>query len=184
MQLAVASGHAGKLASPIASTGQHCATNSLPDHRPTSVDRRRLTGTVSSAPRMASVRGPFDHSIYLDGMEDKNDARCPHVCYSGQQDLGTTPLPPRSTGSAGPTRRGGRHTPGSLISLSFSPLPFSRSLVSCSLPLVYKREGSAPFREREINRPIDRAVEALSNRTTETWELLPLSPVCNPLLQT
>ena len=74
MRLVVVSGHAGRLTSPTASTGQHCAINSLPDHRPTLVDRRQLTGTVPPAPRMASVRGPFDHSIRLDGMEDKNDA--------------------------------------------------------------------------------------------------------------
>ena len=58
----------------IASTGQHCAANSLPDHCPTSVNRRQLTGTVPLAPRMASVRGPFDHSARSDGMGDKNGA--------------------------------------------------------------------------------------------------------------
>ena len=183
MRLEVPLGHAGRLTSPTASIGHHCAVNSLPDHRPTPVDRRQLTGTVPPAPCMASVRGPFDHSVCSDGMEDKNDARHLHVCCSGQQNPGATPLPPRSTGSAGPTRRGGRHTPGSLISLSFFPLPFSRSLVSCSLPLVYKREDMAPFRGGDRS-PIDRAIETSSNRTTETWELLPRSPVYNPLLQT
>ena len=124
MRLAVASGHAGRLTSPTASTGQHCAANSLPNHHPTSVNQRQLTGTVLPAPRMASIKGPFDHSVRSDGIKDKNDARRPHVCCSGQQDPGATPLPPRSTGSAGPTRRGGRHTPGSLISLScFSLFP-------------------------------------------------------------
>ena len=135
MQLAVASGHAGRLMLPTMSIGQHCAGNSLPDHRPTSVNQRQLTGTVLPAPRMASVRGPFDHSIRSEGTEDKSSARRPHVCCSGQQDPAMTPLPPRSTGSVGPTRRGGRHTPGSLISLSFFHLSFSQCLVSCSLPL-------------------------------------------------
>ena len=123
MQLAVTSGHAGKLTSPIASTGQHCTANSLLDHRPTSVNRCQLTGTVPPAPRMASVRGPFDHSVRSDGMEDRNDARHLHVCCSIQQDPGTTQLPPQSTGSAGPTQRGGWHAFGSLISLYFSLFP-------------------------------------------------------------
>jgi len=183
MRLAVASGHAGRLTSPTVSIGWHCAANSLPDHHPMSVNRHQLTSTVPSTPRMASVRGPFDHSVRSDGMKDKNGARRSHICRSGQQDPSATPLPPRSTGAAGPTRRGGCHTPRSLISLSFFPLPFSRSLVSYSLLLVYKREGRAPFRG-EIDRTIDRAVEAPSNQTTETWELLPVSPVCNSLLQT
>ena len=60
---------------------------------------------------------------------------------------------------------------------------FPSSLLSVSgilfLPLVYKREGRHRS-EREINQPIDLAVEASSNRTIETWELLPLSSVCNP----
>ena len=132
MRLVVVSGHAGRLTSPIASIGQHCAANSLLDHRPTSVNRRQLTGTVPPAPRMASVKGPFDHSIRLDGMEDKNGARRPHVCCSGQQDPGATPLPPQATGSAGPTRRGGWHTPGSLISLSF--FPSSPSAITPAFP--------------------------------------------------
>ena len=123
MRLAVASGHARRLMSIIASTGQHCAANSLPDHRPTSVDRRQLTGTVPPAPRMASVRGPFDHFVRSDGMEDKNGARRPHVCCSGQQDPGTTPLPPRSTVSARPMRRGGRHTSGALFLFLFFLFP-------------------------------------------------------------
>ena len=73
MRLAVASGYAGRLTSPIASTGQHYATNSPPEHHPMSVNWR-----------MASVRGPFDHSFRSDRMEDKNGARRPHVCCSGQ----------------------------------------------------------------------------------------------------
>ena len=59
MRLAVASGHAGRLTSPTPSTGQHCAANSLPDHCPTSVDRRQWTGTVPLAPCMAFVRDPL-----------------------------------------------------------------------------------------------------------------------------
>ena len=86
MRLAIASGHAGRLTSPIASTCRHCATNSLPNHHPTSVNQRQLTGTVLPAPRMASIKGPFDHSVRSDGMEDKNDAQRPHACCSGQQD--------------------------------------------------------------------------------------------------
>ena len=140
MQLAVTSSLARRLTSPTPSIGQHCAANSLPDHRPTSVDRHQLTGIVPPAPRMASVRGPFDHSVRSDGMEDKNGARHTHVCCSGQQDPGATPLPPRSTGSAGSTRRGGRHTPGCLISLSFFPLPFR---CNPCFPLAYKRESRA-----------------------------------------
>ena len=141
MRLAIASGHAGKLTSPIASTGQHCAANSLPDHRPTSVNRRPLTGTVPLAPRMASVRGPSDHSVHSDGIEDKNGARRSHVSCSNQQNPGTMPLPPRSTGLAGPTRRGERRTSGGLISLSFSLLP---SVVKNPyFPLTYKRESRA-----------------------------------------
>ena len=63
----------------------------------------------------------FDHSVRSDVMEDKNGARRPQVCCSGQQDPSVTPLPPRYIGSAGPTQRGGRHTPRSLISFSFFP---------------------------------------------------------------
>ena len=59
MRLAIASGHAGRLTSPTPSIGQHRATNSLPDHRPTSVDRRQLTGTVPPAPYMPFVRDPL-----------------------------------------------------------------------------------------------------------------------------
>ena len=74
MRLAVASGHCGKLTSLIMLIGQHYAANSLPKHRPMSVNWHQLTGAVLPAPRMASVRGPFDHSVRSDGMEDKNDA--------------------------------------------------------------------------------------------------------------
>ena len=49
-----------------------------------------------------------------------------------------TPLPPRSTGLAGPTRRGGRHTSGSLIVSFFFSLPFGYN--PC-FPLAYKRES-------------------------------------------
>ena len=172
MRLAVASGHAGRLTSPTASTGQHCAANSLLDHRPTSVDPRQLNGNVPPAPRIASVRGPFDHSVRSDGMEDKNGARRPHVCCSGQQDPGATPLPPRSIGSAGPTRRGGRHTPRSLISLSFSLFPSLDLWYPVISPWSIK--GKARHRsEGEIDRSIDRLVEASNNQTTETWALSP-----------
>ena len=59
MRLEVPLGHAGRLTSPTASTGQHCAANSLPHHRPISVDQHQLTDTVQPTPRMASVRDPL-----------------------------------------------------------------------------------------------------------------------------
>ena len=75
MRLAVASGHAGRLTSPTASTSQHCATNSLPKHRPTLLNQHQLTSAILPAPRMASVRGSSNHFVRSDGTEHKNGVR-------------------------------------------------------------------------------------------------------------
>ena len=57
MRLAVASGHVGKLASSIASTDQHCAANSLPDHRPTPVDRASVDWHCTASPPYGLCQG-------------------------------------------------------------------------------------------------------------------------------
>jgi len=76
------------------------------------------------------------------------------------------PFLPRFIGLAGPTRRGGRHNPGSLFSLSSFPLFFSLSLVTCSLPLVYKRGGRTPFEgDRSVERSSDRDIEQSNLRS-------------------
>jgi hypothetical protein len=63
------------------------------------------------------------------------------------------------------------------FSLSSIPLSLSLSRVPQAFPLIYKRESWAPLHGEK--RKSDFKHTQLTS-FIETWDILPLSPVCNP----
>ena len=148
MRLVVASGHAGRLMLPIASIGQHCAANSLPDHRPTLVDQRQLTSTVLSARRMALVRDPLTIPSARMGWKIRMayDA-CTYTAAANR-----TPVRRRChhdlQGQRDPHEEDDGTPPGALFSLSFSLFP---SAVTPAFSWPIKGKAGRPIRGHQTN---------------------------------
>jgi hypothetical protein len=130
-------------------------------------------------------RAPVAHSSRRDGTERHDQLMTPVCGTSGKWGHNVEPSPSSSTPRHGAVpiviyRTGGTWQGGEGRCDPGSPFPpRSLSHVTCTFPLAYKRGGRTPHRGGR--NPIQlNPTQLHSTLPSKTWDLLPLSSVCNP----